>query len=66
MPLYEGFYNELRETAIAVLHRLSDLIDINTVYIAQSTEDKIIIRHVYNREKVLLDSGYELSYKDSY
>lgn len=66
MALYEGFYNELREAAISVLHRLSDLIDINTVYIAQSINGNVTIRHVYNKEKVLLTSGYTLPYKESF
>ncbi|TVP84910.1 MAG: hypothetical protein EA344_05710 [Alkalicoccus sp.] len=66
MSLYDGSYQELREAAVSVLHRLSDLLNINTVYIAERVKDNVKIAHVYNHERELVEAGYQTSYEASY
>lgn len=59
-------YHSLRDAAFSVLRRLSDMIDINTVYIAQKSGNTNVIQYVYNKDKVLLEEGYSRSFDNSY
>ncbi|SDO38729.1 hypothetical protein [Alkalicoccus daliensis] len=66
MPLHSGSYHQLKEAAVTVLHRLSDLIDVNTIYIARTTEEETCIQHVYNSDKVLMQEGLAKDYTNSF
>ncbi|WP_147803756.1 hypothetical protein [Alkalicoccus halolimnae] len=63
---YDGSYHELREAAVSVLHRLSEILNINTVYIAENDKEQVKVVHAYNHKYTLVESGYQVSYEDSY
>lgn len=62
----KGHYKELELAAINVLRRLSQFIDINTVFIAKNDKKKVEIMHSYNREYVMIEEGLETDFSESY
>ncbi|PYZ92686.1 hypothetical protein CR194_13585 [Salipaludibacillus keqinensis] len=64
--LSKGHYKELEQTAIEVLRRLSQFIDINTVFVARNDKKQVEISHSFNRDYILIEEGFQIDYGDSY
>ena len=64
--LSKGHYKELERASIDVLRRLSQFLDINTVFIAKNDKKKVEIIHSFNREYVIIEEGLETDFSDSY
>ncbi|WP_280769702.1 hypothetical protein [Salipaludibacillus daqingensis] len=64
--LSNGYYKELEQAAIDVLRRLSQFIDINTVFIAKNDREQVEIMHSFNRDYIVIEEGLETNFVDSY
>ncbi|RKL68239.1 hypothetical protein CR203_07070 [Salipaludibacillus neizhouensis] len=64
--LRKGHYKDLEQAAIDVLKRLSQFIDINTVFIAKNDKETVEITHSFNRDYMIIEEGFETKYSESY
>ncbi|MCA0987547.1 hypothetical protein [Guptibacillus algicola] len=59
-------YNNINEAAKEVLELISKFIDVNTFFVAKNDKQNVDILESFNREDILLESGYQTLYRDSY
>lgn len=59
-------YNNIQEAAKDVLELISKFIDVNTFFVAKNDKQNVNILEAFNRDEVLLESGFETLYGDSY
>ncbi|WP_416147423.1 hypothetical protein ACM26V_14455 [Salipaludibacillus sp. HK11] len=64
--LSKGHYKELKRATIDVLRRLSQFININTVFIAKNDRENVEIYHSFNRDYVVIEEGFTTKFSDSY
>ncbi|CAM3883299.1 hypothetical protein [Alkalicoccus chagannorensis] len=57
---------ELEDTAVSVLERISDILDLNTVYLTRFDRGSMTVLHAYNKETTLVSEGIQVPMKDSY
>ncbi|QKS72438.1 hypothetical protein FLK61_38070 [Paenalkalicoccus suaedae] len=66
MRLTKGHYVKLEEAAVEIMHRLSDILNINSVYVARNDKQHVTIQHAYNRDVKVIEVGQDFLYEDSY
>ncbi|MCE7791712.1 GAF domain-containing protein [Salipaludibacillus sp. CUR1] len=64
--LGNGSLKELERAAIDVLKRLSQFININTVFVTRYEEEKVEVMHSFNRNRLLIEKGLIIDAKESY
>ncbi|WP_058830290.1 sensor histidine kinase [Paenibacillus polymyxa] len=61
-----GFYNSIQEATAHVIDVLSDILHVNTIFIAANDGVTNVIVDSFNREEVLVRNGEELPFELSY
>ncbi|PNQ82366.1 HAMP domain-containing sensor histidine kinase [Paenibacillus sp. F4] len=61
-----GFYNSIQEATAHVIDVLSDILHVNTIFIAANDGITNVIVDSFNREEVLVRNGEELPFELSY
>ncbi|WP_377890013.1 hypothetical protein [Alkalihalobacillus sp. R86527] len=59
-------YNNIHEAAKEVLELISKFIDVNTFFVARNDKQNVDILESFNRDDILLESGFQTLYRDSY
>ncbi|WP_270181380.1 hypothetical protein [Alkalihalobacillus sp. CinArs1] len=59
-------YNSIHDAAKDVLELISKFIDVNTFFVARNDKQDVDILEAFNRNEILLESGFETLYRDSY
>ncbi|WP_368505117.1 hypothetical protein AB3N04_05570 [Alkalihalophilus sp. As8PL] len=59
-------HKSLNEASEAVFQLLKDSIGINTFFIAKNDGITVDILSVENRNKILLEKGFQIDFQDSY
>lgn len=59
-------YETMEEAADEILALISKFVDVNTFFIAKNDKKDVNIIHAFNRNDVVLPSGFETLYRDSY
>jgi hypothetical protein len=59
-------FKSFDEAADSVLQTMSRFIGVNTLFIAKNDKKDVEILKSFNRHDVILESGFETLYKDSY
>ncbi|WP_349408275.1 hypothetical protein [Pseudalkalibacillus sp. SCS-8] len=59
-------YRTIEEASKDVLEVISKFVDVNTFFVAKNDKKDVDIIQTFNRDEVILESGFETLYKDSY
>jgi hypothetical protein len=59
-------YETIEEAADDVLALISNFVDVNTFFIAKNDKQEVNIVRAFNRDEVVLPSGFETLYGDSF
>lgn len=59
-------YETMEEAADEILALISKFVDVNTFFIAKNDKKDVNIIHAFNRNDIVLPSGFETLYRDSY
>ncbi|WP_174733215.1 hypothetical protein [Mesobacillus harenae] len=59
-------YETIEEAADEVLALISKFVDVNTFFIAKNDKKDVNILSAFNRNDVVLPSGFETLYRDSF
>ncbi|MGM7702521.1 hypothetical protein ACSVDE_12405 [Pseudalkalibacillus sp. Hm43] len=59
-------YSNIEEASKDVLELISRFVDVNTFFVAKNDQHDVEIIQSFNRDEVVLESGFETLYRDSY
>jgi hypothetical protein len=59
-------FKTIEETADDVLELISKFVDVNTFFLAKNDKKEVNIVRAYNRDDVVLPTGFETLYRDSF
>ncbi|MGM0845646.1 MAG: hypothetical protein ACQEUT_11765 [Bacillota bacterium] len=59
-------YSSIEEASKDVLELISKFVDVNTFFVAKNDKKDVDIIQSFNREDVVLESGFQTFYRDSY
>ncbi|MCA1063995.1 hypothetical protein QTG56_02070 [Rossellomorea sp. AcN35-11] len=59
-------YKSIEEAAEDVLELISKFVDVNTFFLAKNDKKEVSILRAFNRNDVVLPSGFETLYRDSF
>ncbi|MCA0173145.1 hypothetical protein [Bacillus sp. RAR_GA_16] len=59
-------YTSIEEASHDVLEVISKFVGVNTFFIAKNDKTDVNIISSFNRENLILESGFETLYRDSY
>ncbi|TWT25772.1 hypothetical protein [Planomicrobium sp. CPCC 101110] len=59
-------YSNVEEAAETVFHILKDSIGVNTFFIAKNDGYTVDVLKAFNREKLLLEEGFQTEFNQSY
>jgi rsbT co-antagonist protein RsbR len=63
---YAPTYSTIEEASKDVLALISRFVDVNTFFVAKNDQKNVDILQSFNRNEVVLESGFETFYRDSY
>lgn len=59
-------YSTIEEASQDVLELISRFVDVNTFFVAKNDKHDVDIIQSFNRDEVVLETGFETLYRDSY
>ena len=59
-------YTSIEEASNDVLEVISKFVGVNTFFVAKNDKNDVDIISSFNRDEVILESGFETLYRDSY
>ncbi|MCF6138412.1 hypothetical protein [Pseudalkalibacillus berkeleyi] len=59
-------YTTIDEASKDVLELMSKFVDVNTFFVAKNDKQDVDIIQSFNRNEIVLESGFETLYRDSY
>lgn len=66
IPSTNPTYTSIEEAANDVLEVMSKFVGVNTFFVAKNDKTDVNIISSFNRDEVILESGFDTLYRDSY